>query len=481
MLASFLALALLVCPAPADAPELTPLPGERVPSLSWASEVLALHSDVLDQDVRLFVAKPPSFARSQRDYPVLLLLDGQYYFPEVASVVASLVAWGQIPELVLVGIESHDRRRDFTPQGIELPDVGAAARADLYLDFLEHELVPALEAGLRCGRPRVLLGHSHAGMLVLHALARRPQAFPWGIELDTPVHLEDGFLARGLTAALGAEATPPVRLVSLEARFGWPEERWAALAARARPADLLVRAQLADEEHESLVFAGAYRGLQRIFADASSAGARELSALEIEQRYRALARAYGAELPPPEPLLRQVIEDLLMEGFGARAGEWLARYEPSYGRPSDQAELARRVAEITALGEPSETVADLLAEPRATPAEMARHLGTWRGTSGPEGFARRFSVRFWVEDGAVRGEVGHAEGPPMEVQYLRVRPDGGLEFGYKNGMRPRGLLVYAEEVPGGALEGSMGFRGIRFVPPEGHTMPRIRFELAREP
>ncbi len=482
MIRAVLVLAFATGPARAQAPELTTVVGERVPTLAWESEVRALRSEELDEELRLYIAKPPSFGHAERSYPVLLVLDGQYYFPEVASCVAALVSTGQIPELVLVAIESHDRRRDFTPKEIELPDVGDRARADTYLDFLEHELLPALEANLRCGRPRVLLGHSHGGILVLHALAKRPEVFPWGLDIDAPVHLEHDFLARSLTEALGQTERPPLRLISCASRFGWPDERWTELTAHARLGDLLRRNAMPEESHESMVFAASYRGLQQIFADSSSLGARELSALEIDERYRDLARAYGAELPPPEPLMHRVVEDLLMEGYGARAGEWLVRYERTYGRASDQTELARRVAEVTALGEPSETVAELLAAPRPTPAELADFLGTWSGTTWMnEGRRDPMRLRLWVEESAVRGEVEYEQGPTMTVEYLHLRSDGGFEFGYRNGMRPRGLLVYGEQRPGGALEGEMEMRGIRFVPPEGERPPRVHFELAHEP
>ena len=67
----------------------------------------------------------------------------------------------------------------------------------------------------------------------------------------------------------------------------------------------------------------------------------------------------------------------------------------------------------------------------------------------------------------------------MEVEYLHVRADGGLEFGFKNGMRPRGLIMYEEKVPGGPLEGEIPFRGMNFIPPHGDEMPTRYFELER--
>lgn len=483
---------LLASALSAQGPALIPAPGQSVPAIDWSCSVATMRSEVLGETFRIYVARPPSFGHGERTFPVLYLLDGQYTFSEVLSDVASLVSTGQIPELLLVGIESRDRRRDFTPRGIVLPDVGDEARADRTLDFLEKELVPAVERDLRGGSPRVLLGHSHAGVLVLHALATRPAVFPWGIDLDTPVHLGDGFLAKGLERCLRDPATPPVRLVSFARVFGWSDDQWASVTARARPNDLLRRNRIDDETHETLVFAATYRALKQLFGDYSALSARELSGLEVEQRYRALGPLYGlggktAEVLPPESLLRRLVEDLLMEGHGAGAGEWLGRYVRAYGPPPDLARLEKLVDEVTALGEPSESVAGLLALPRATPEEMRAHLGTWSGSTWHDenGPRNPFRARFWVEDGAVRGEVGLEQGPPMAVEYLRVAADGTLEFGYKNGMRPRGLIVYDESPrkdtarPVDRLEGVMGFRGIRFRPLQDFPMPTVYFELVR--
>jgi hypothetical protein len=180
--------------------------------------------------------------------------------------------------------------------------------------------------------------------------------------------------------------------------------------------------------------------------------------------------------------MRRVVEDFLMEGRGARAGEWLARYVAAYGAPQDFSELTERVKAVTALGEPTETVAGLLALARATPEEMRAHLGEWRGETWRGNWPREpITVRFWVEDGVVGGELAHEEGPPMKIEYVRFRPDGALEFGFKNGMRPRGIIMYMEATPLGPLEGTVDFRGMRFVPPRGEAFPTGQFALERVP
>ncbi len=229
-------LPLLLCAAPllAQSPALQSAPTEHVPDDGWTREAFTFESKLLGEDLRLFVALPPTYARSQRKYPLLLLLDGQYYFNEVQGAVATLADSGQIPEFVLVGIESKDRRVDFTPPEIDLPDVGDKARAGVYLEFLEKELLPICETQLRAGKPRVLLGHSHGALLALYAVAQRPQVFPWVIALDAPAQLEDGFPAKRLLQTLARAERPALHVVTRRVLYGWSPEQWSGLQQAAQ-------------------------------------------------------------------------------------------------------------------------------------------------------------------------------------------------------------------------------------------------------
>jgi len=326
------------------------------------------------------------------------------------------------------------------------------------------------------------MGHSHGGILALYAAAKRPQVFPWVIALDAPAHHENGFLAQSVLHALGETERPALRIVTRKCVYGWSESQWALLQHAARPGDLLRDGTLAGESHETLFFTGCYQALHELFEDSSALRTRDLSPLEFEDLYRGLEARAGATLTPSENVLRRVVDDFLLEGRGVHARAWLERYVVAYGEPEDYAELAARVKAVAELGEPTETVASLLALPGATPAEMKSHLGTWKGSHWRgEGRREPQSVRFWVEDGSVRGELTMSQGPKMALEYIRFRPDGALEFGFRNGMRPRGLLMYTEQKPGGALEGDVVFRGMRFTLPPGEDVPVAHFELERVP
>lgn len=479
LLASFALVLSSAIQAPRPA-ALVPDATTQLAESGWKERVYTIQSNRLGESLHVYVGLPPSHGRAERSYPALYLLDGQHYFREALDVVRALNASGQIPEMLLIGIESRDRRVDFTPAGIHLPDIEDRGRADTYLDFLEQELWPSAAATLHAGMPRVLLGHSHGGMLVMHALAARPEAFAWGIALDAPTHHEHGLLAKNLVRAVAGKERPALRLVSLRVTFGVSDEQWPLLRAAARQGDVLSQAKLEGETHVSMFFAGCYRGLHEIFADASAVGVNELAPLDLDEHYRELARAYGAEVVPPEAVMRGVVEDFLLEGRGNRAGEWLDRFVAAYGKPRDFVALSARIKRVAALGEPTETVKGLLALPRATPEAMKAHLGEWRGSTWMnEGRRSECRLRFWVENGVVQGEMTREEGPPVRCEFLRVRPDGALEFGHRNGMRPRALIVFEEKTPGGVLEGESVFRGIRLTLPDDEPHPVHRFEFTR--
>ena len=66
----------------------------------------------------------------------------------------------------------------------------------------------------------------------------------------------------------------------------------------------------------------------------------------------------------------------------------------------------------------------------------------------------------------------------MPLQYIKA-VDGGLHFGFMNGMRPHGMIMHEAVYHDGKLEGEEHFRGIRFAFPAGMKEPRVRFTLER--
>jgi hypothetical protein len=458
-------------------------------SLGGGSQAYEIASAILGQTRHVSVVLPASFARSsaERRYPVTLVLDGESNLAPVAAVSAELASQGLIPEMLVVAIENEDpfagRVHDLTPPGLNVSGSGLQAGGDRFLDFLEQELLPAVDRQFRGAAPRTLLGHSSGGMLATWAAATRP-GFASVVSIDAPLRMGEDWLPKKLLARAG-QPTPALRYVSCEVRFGWGDEAWQSLVSAAPAAWTLRRERLEHETHESAVLLGAYLGLREVFARSSREAAPLAPTTSFLPYYEGLSSSFAPPLLPRARLLRDVSDDLHMEGRGAAAREAHGLLVSGYGAPADEAELLAQITEVERRPPPSETVEGLLATPFPTPDEARAILGEWVGDvwmnpGEPRLAALRLRLR--VVDGRVVGETlrkdAKGEAQIQTWQYLRLTPEG-FTWGCMNGMRPRGLVLFEGHLAGDTLTGKQRFGGIDFRPPEGVPNMLLSFEFRR--
>lgn len=67
------------------------------------TEVRDVHAAALKRDYQLFVALPDSYAKSDRSYPVLFLVNADYSFPLVRSIAQRLHKHSGMEEVIVVG------------------------------------------------------------------------------------------------------------------------------------------------------------------------------------------------------------------------------------------------------------------------------------------------------------------------------------------------------------------------------------------
>lgn len=279
------------------------------------AERLTLVSKVLGEERVLAVVTPASYANGQRRYPVLYLTDAEVQMGHTRATVEFLARNGLMPEMVLVGILNTARTRDLTPSPgseAERADFPTAGGGEHFLDFIEQELVPAVEARYRTVPARLYAGHSFGGLLGVHALLSRPRLFRAVVAASPSLVWDEALMVREAHGLRADQAPGPRALfVSLGGREASPEVledfRSFARAMQSMPwPDFDWAWQvLPMEDHGSVVLPGYYAGFRHIFSgwrmsieDSRSAALPTLAA--VRTHYDALSERWGYRVLPPE-------------------------------------------------------------------------------------------------------------------------------------------------------------------------------------
>jgi len=183
------------------------------------SEVRTIKSTSTGRSYDLYVRKPVDYDKNkQQKYPVLYLLDGQWDFKLLDSVIGGLLYDKVIPDILVVGIaysgENPDygalRAIDYTP----VPgDAKGSGEGPKFLSFLKAELIPLIEANYRADPARRILGgHSFGGLFTLYAMFTDPSLF-WGFLAGSPdIVFANNFIVRQEEEFAKTHKDLPVRI-----------------------------------------------------------------------------------------------------------------------------------------------------------------------------------------------------------------------------------------------------------------------------
>jgi predicted alpha/beta superfamily hydrolase len=171
-----------------------------------------IHSAVLNEDREYQVSLPDSYGWGKdRRYPVLYVLDGESQFLHTATSVRFLATTGEIPEMIVVGIVSTVRVRDFTQTDWPTAWVGGGG-ANIFKRFLSDELIPRINDIYRTDGFRVLSGHSAGGQFVLYCLTSEPSLFKAYIALSPSLDWDDNLPQRSLLKSFTSTPSLPAFL-----------------------------------------------------------------------------------------------------------------------------------------------------------------------------------------------------------------------------------------------------------------------------
>ncbi len=275
------------------------------------TECMEVCSSVSGREYRIMLAIPQT-PPPAAGYPVIYLLDAEMCF----GTAVEAVRWQTKPPkghdpAVVVGIgypsrldRVRERFLDYTTpadlgnlpvrgNGEPWPPLGGA---DAFLDFIEQELMPAVEARFPVDRSRqAFIGHSMGGFLVLHALFTRKPVFRTYVAGSPSIwwnghallEEESAFRRRLVERADGQEEKAESgERVAESAEMGEPPERNESAERTESPErtefpEMTETVGKADPERFLLIAAGGHEGGgdSRMLENAMEMGAR-LSALE---------------------------------------------------------------------------------------------------------------------------------------------------------------------------------------------------------
>ena len=462
---------LLVC---GSAPLLGQTSSDVVPIVAGETRVLRGSSDIT-----LSIYLPKSYKEAQRRFPVLYVLDPEWNAEHTVSTVHFLAANSRIPEMIVVGVSSSDRNRDFTPTEFAAAETSGGGAA--FLARIEKEIIPTIDKEYRTYPMRVLVGHSLGGMFATWAFAERPRLFEAVIALDPSMWWDERAIARQFLERLPSTSGGRYIVVERAGPGAWtPDTAALRTAARGHVFALLPNGE--GESHLAMPLLGTYAALRAAFADfipdmRHDAELATPAALQTQYAER-LSAEYGYPVAPPWGALQEVTQRSLNRRKAAdavRAAELAVLYYP-------ESAAAQR-----ALEETRKTAADLPVIPSPPPSsdvtgEAARlFAGRWTGRKeAQDGMGMHWTVTLDAS-GKVWKAHGIAHGVSNEGGDLR----GGIPAVV---VRERTIEIWSDNCCGGYIvstlelqpDGSLrGTDAPKYIPgPPGVKPPEMKVTVS---
>jgi predicted alpha/beta superfamily hydrolase len=132
-------------------------------------------SQVLGGEVTYLVHLPDSYENSQKDYPVIYMMNGQSV-PSFANAAATLdnLSNERIPDMILIGISNTGVAASYR----SCPDdSGKVKPGDSFSKFLKEDLIPEVNRNYRTNEYKILFGQSNTGLFVLYSCLIQPDLF----------------------------------------------------------------------------------------------------------------------------------------------------------------------------------------------------------------------------------------------------------------------------------------------------------------
>ncbi len=274
-----------------------------------------LHSEITNEDRTLLIWLPRSYNESNLSYPVIYLLYGQntsaYLLPTITAC-DMLAASGAVPEMIIVGVASAERYRDYS--SISNGFIDNTAR------FFINELFPFINSNYRTLNYRIVIGPQAGAVFSFYSLINHPDLFhayiienPFvGQNREILFNMADKFFNKDMTfnrfLFIKEEKDNNPLYIKTASEF-------ADLMKTRAPDDFRFHFKLEEPSGYFVPPVPAKEGLLRLFEQFTFPDTLNVENVnDITDFYKNISEKYGVDFVAPEHVLTMESDKLLTDG-----------------------------------------------------------------------------------------------------------------------------------------------------------------------
>lgn len=134
-------------------------------TINSGTEIL-IDSTSLGEERSILISLPKEYEKSTRKYPVLVTLDGDFFFKLTSSITEHLAYSHQMDDSIVVAIPQKKRHYELKGTG-----------ANDFIKFLDNEVLPLIKNNYRTNEHNTIIGHSLGGSLVINLMINNTELF----------------------------------------------------------------------------------------------------------------------------------------------------------------------------------------------------------------------------------------------------------------------------------------------------------------
>ncbi len=208
-----------------------------------------VNSSVLNQDRTIQIYVPDDYENSEKSYPVLYILDGQWYFLSGVAIQKALRTPGAIPEMIVVGIKNSNplRRTLFSDD------------SDKFTSFLKDEVISFIDSNYRTTKERVIFGWEAAAYYISEIILKEKDLFSGAIITD------GGFASEEIVKGFNSDKEIYLYMANSRKDIYYisSSDAFYEILKNNNPKNLIWKYELFnDEVHETLAHLAIFKGLK---------------------------------------------------------------------------------------------------------------------------------------------------------------------------------------------------------------------------